>query len=200
MKASDGNGRHVADLSVATSVGTQYNVEWVPVPDRDARTKPIRQQFADADVTRARKLEGAWWDARRRLRRLQLRPRGEPPWRTTVRCGSTTRGTSTLTLRLLFGRNATPAVDGAFDGPDNIIVSPHGGVIIAEDGEGVQHLVGATHRRRHVPGGPQRLHGHSQGRASSPGRSTRPDGTILFANIQEPGYMFAITGPWRAQR
>jgi secreted PhoX family phosphatase len=27
-----------------------------------------------------------------------------------------------------------------------------------------------------------------------------PDGRILFANIQEPGYTFAITGPWRAHR
>jgi secreted PhoX family phosphatase len=27
-----------------------------------------------------------------------------------------------------------------------------------------------------------------------------PDRRILFANIQEPGYMFAITGPWRRQR
>ena len=27
-----------------------------------------------------------------------------------------------------------------------------------------------------------------------------PERNILFANIQEPGYMFAITGPWRAQR
>ena len=24
-----------------------------------------------------------------------------------------------------------------------------------------------------------------------------PDGSVLFANVQEPGHVFAITGPWR---
>ncbi|MET7801637.1 alkaline phosphatase PhoX, partial [Streptomyces decoyicus] len=27
-----------------------------------------------------------------------------------------------------------------------------------------------------------------------------PDGRTLFANIQEPGIMLAITGPWKRQR
>jgi hypothetical protein len=27
-----------------------------------------------------------------------------------------------------------------------------------------------------------------------------PDRKVLFANVQEPGYMFAVTGPWRHQR
>ena len=33
-----------------------------------------------------------------------------------------------------------------------------------------------------------------------PGPVYSPDTKVLFANIQEPGYMFAITGPWRRQR
>jgi len=32
------------------------------------------------------------------------------------------------------------------------------------------------------------------------GPAYSPDAKNLFANIQEPGYMFAITGPWRRQR
>ena len=31
-----------------------------------------------------------------------------------------------------------------FDGPDNITVSPHGGLILAEDGSGIQHLIGVS--------------------------------------------------------
>lgn len=27
-----------------------------------------------------------------------------------------------------------------------------------------------------------------------------PDGHTLFANIQQPGIMLAITGPWKRQR
>jgi hypothetical protein len=37
MKATDAAGKHVADLSVASAVGTTYSVEWVPVPDRDGQ-------------------------------------------------------------------------------------------------------------------------------------------------------------------
>ena len=57
----------------------------------------------------------------------------------------------TLTLKVLLGVNPDPSVDGAFDGPDNITVSPYGGLVIAEDGEGVQHLFGATDSGRTYP-------------------------------------------------
>ena len=33
------------------------------------------------------------------------------------------------------------------DGPDNITVSPHGGLILAEDGRGIQHLIGVSAER-----------------------------------------------------
>jgi secreted PhoX family phosphatase len=32
------------------------------------------------------------------------------------------------------------------------------------------------------------------------GPAYSPDGKVLSANIREPGYMFAITGPWRRQK
>ena len=60
----------------------------------------------------------------------------------------------TLTLKVLLGVNPDPSKDGAFDGPDNITVSPYGGLIIAEDGEGVQHLFGATDERPDLPDRP----------------------------------------------
>ncbi|HEY5856068.1 MAG TPA: hypothetical protein VIW24_19045 [Aldersonia sp.] len=56
---------------------------------------------------------------------------------------SATRPIETVTLQTLFGVDLDPAVDtGNDDGPDNISVSPHGGVILAEDGEGINHLIG----------------------------------------------------------
>ena len=78
-----------------------------------------------------------------------------------------------------------------FDGPDNITVSPYGGVILAEDGEGMQHLVG----RRPTQGERTRWPATSSTTASSPARPSAPDGKILFANIQTPGYVLAITRP-----
>jgi secreted PhoX family phosphatase len=34
------------------------------------------------------------------------------------------------------------------------------------------------------------------GFAEMAGPTFSPDGRILFANVQEPGYTFAIRGPW----
>ena len=103
---------------------------------------------------------------------------------------------ATLTLKLRFGVNPNPDQDGTnYDGPDNITVSPWGGVILAEDGEGVQHLVGAT------PGGqtyPIARNDLNTNEMAGPVYSR--DKRILFANLYEPGICYAITGPWRNQR
>jgi secreted PhoX family phosphatase len=104
--------------------------------------------------------------------------------------------TSMLTLKLLLARNTTPGADGTFDGPDNISVSPHGGVILAEDGEGVQHLLGATPAGATYPVARNDFTDKTKD-VEFAGPVFSPDGSILFASIQEPGYMFAITGPWQ---
>ena len=38
-----------------------YGVDWIDVPDRDAKSVAVRKQFTDTEITRARKLEGMWW-------------------------------------------------------------------------------------------------------------------------------------------
>ncbi|HEV7451551.1 MAG TPA: alkaline phosphatase PhoX [Pseudonocardiaceae bacterium] len=192
MKASTAAGVHVDDLSRATKVGTVYAITWIPVPDRDATTT-IREQFADTDITRARKLEGAWWGdggayiVTSFARNESSVPHGGQVWFYNPRH-------STLTLRLRFGINPNPTVDGAFDGPDNITVSPYGGLILAEDGEGIQHLVGVTGDGRTFP-----LARNDIDDDEFTGPTYSLDRRILFANLQTPGTMFAITGPWRRQ-
>ncbi len=103
-----------------------------------------------------------------------------------------------LTLKLLLSRNTTPDADGVFDGPDNISLSPYGGVIIAEDGEGIQHLMGALPDGTTFPVARNDFADATKN-VEFTGPVYSPDGKFLFANIQEPGYMFAITGPWRNQ-
>jgi secreted PhoX family phosphatase len=78
------------------------------------------------------------------------------------------------------------------DGPDNITVSAYGGVIVAEDGEGLQHLVGADERGRTF------LFARNDDAGSSEftGPNFSHDRRWLFANVQDPGIVFAITGPW----
>ncbi|KOU01628.1 Tat pathway signal sequence domain protein [Streptomyces sp. NRRL F-5755] len=198
----DSGGRFVDDLSRATKTGTVYGVDWIEVPDRDARTTSVRNQFADGEITRARKLEGMWWaDGGAYI--VSSYAREESPVRHDGQVWFYDPRRRTLTLKVLLGINPDPEEDGAFDGPDNITVSPYGGLIIAEDGEGIQHLFGATDDGRTYPIARNDL---NIGTAENPryseftGPVFSPDGRVLYANIQEPGIMLAIRGPWRRQR
>ena len=202
MRASDTAGKHVADLSLVTRPGTVLTVEWTTIPDRDARTVPTRQQLPDTEITRSKKLEGAWWADGGAYIVSSFSRTTDNPGVSQVHDGQIwfyDPKRSTITLKLLFGKNPDPTVDGAFDGPDNVSVSPYGGVILAEDGEGVQHLVGATESGATFPMARNDFSDATKN-VEFTGPVYSPDGRILFANIQEPGYMFAITGPWRRQR
>ncbi|WP_328539426.1 alkaline phosphatase PhoX [Streptomyces sp. NBC_00344] len=200
-KCYDRHGRFVDDLSRATRTGTVYGVDWADVPDRDAKSVSVRKQFADGAVTRARKLEGMWWaDGGTYI--VSSFARDESPVQHDGQVWFYDAKRRTLTLKVLLGVNRDPASDGAFDGPDNITVSPYGGLVIAEDGEGVQHLFGATDGGRTYPIARNEL---NIGTAEEPeyseftGVTFSPDGRTLFANIQTPGIMLAITGPWKRQ-
>lgn len=190
----DSGGRFVDDLSRATKIGTVYGVDWVDVPDRDAKTVDVRQQFGEKDITRARKLEGMWWgDGGAYI--VSSYARDESPGKShdgQVWFYDPRR--RTLTLKVLLGVNADPDADGAFDGPDNITVSPYGGLILAEDGEGISHLFGATERGRTYPIARNELND-----SEFAGVVFSPDGRTLYASIQAPGILLAITGPWKRQ-
>lgn len=197
LRASTDDGRHVPDLSSATEIGTTYRAEWVAVPDRDARDDSVRRQFDDGEVTRGRKLEGMWWGhggayvvssyARPDEDDGSVERHDGQVWFLDPRAG-------TLTLQLLFA--ATENQDDDPDGPDNITVSPFGGVIIAENGEGQVYLLGAT------PGGEVYFLARSEDQDDDEefcGPVFAPDRSILFANLQGPGYVFAIRGPFTEQ-
>ena len=135
MKCYDEDDNHVPGLSIATEVNTVYTVQWVTVPDRDARTVSVRTQFAEDQVTRSRKLEGQSWDdggayfvasfarhADGSVREHDGQVWFYDPEKPRIR------------LTTIFGVNPDPTTgDVNFDGPDNITVSPHGGLILPED-------------------------------------------------------------------
>ncbi|MFG2190966.1 alkaline phosphatase PhoX [Streptomyces sp. NPDC048639] len=198
----DSGGRFVDDLSRATRTGTVYGVDWADVPDRDAREVPVREQFGEGEVTRARKLEGMWWaDGGAYI--VSSYAREESPIAHDGQVWFYDPRRRTLTLKVLLGVNPDPSRDGALDGPDNITVSPYGGLVIAEDGEGVQHLFGATDDGRTYPIARNDLNIGTEAEpefSEFTGVTFAPDGRTLFANIQDPGIMVAITGPWRRQR
>ncbi|MDH2409222.1 alkaline phosphatase PhoX [Streptomyces chitinivorans] len=203
FRCFDSGGRFVDDLSRAVRPGTVYGVDWVDVPDRDAREVPVRRQFTGDEVTRARKLEGMWWaDGGAYVVASYARDEDSPGEPHDGQVWFYDPRRRTLTLRLRFGVNRDPHGPGGLDGPDNITVSPYGGVIIAEDGEGLQHLMAADDRGRVFPIARNEV---NIGTEEEPeysefaGVCFSGDGRTLFAGIQEPGILLAITGPWRRQ-
>lgn len=185
---------HVPDLSQATEPGVRYAVRWVDVPDRDARSTPVREQFTADQVTRSRKLEGQWWGDGGAYFVASFARTGD---------GSAAEhdgqvwfydpATETVELKTLFGVNPDPSVDtGNYDGPDNITVSPYGGVILAEDGDGISHLIGVAEQ-----GDPFPMARNELNDSEFCGPAFSADGGTLYANIQSPGVVLAITGPWR---
>ncbi|WP_165986633.1 alkaline phosphatase PhoX [Streptomyces sp. YIM 98790] len=204
FRCFDSRGRFVDDLSRAVRIGTVYGVDWADVPDRDARRTPVRKQFADGRITRARKLEGMWWaDGGAYFVASYARGDDSPGVPHDGQVWFYEPRRRTLTLRLRFGVAPEPFAAGRPDGPDNITVSPYGGLIIAEDGRGHQHLFGATEDGRTYPLARNEV---NIGTAAEPefsefaGVVFSPDGGTLYASIQDPGILLAITGPWRRQR
>ena len=129
------------------------------------------------------------------VHRLLLRP-GAADWSDGTHDGqvwSYDPATSTLRLEAHFPRNLDPGGAGADqpDGPDNITVSPWGGVLVAEDGVGTQHLVAID------DDGTSHLFARNASSDSEfTGVNFSPDRKTLFANIQDEGISFAITGPF----
>ncbi len=198
MSCSLGN-QHIPDLSVATEVGTTYRVRWVDVPDRDAVTTSVRKQFANDQVTRSRKLEGQWWgndgayfvSSFARNEAGTVTPHDGQVWFYDPE-------RRTVTLKTRFGLNPQPDSTGTFDGPDNITVSPHGGLILAEDGLGIQHLIGVSEHGQAYAMARNDIKEPAGGEFAGPAFSA--DGRTLFVNIFDPGYTLAITGPWSRRR
>ncbi|GAA0564256.1 alkaline phosphatase PhoX [Actinomadura livida] len=182
----------VPDLSLVTEPGTRLPARWVDVPDPLAKRTSIRKQFEDDRITRSQKLEGAWW--------------GHGKAYFVASFSSTDDGAAgdhagqvwtydprrnEVELQLIFKPG------GRFDGPDNITLSPYGGgVILAEDGDGEQYLVGTTRKDRPFAMARNALNG-----SEFTGVTFSPDGRILFFNRQsDPGATFAVKGPWHRLR
>ncbi len=79
--------------------------------------------------------------------------------------------------------------------PDNVCVSPRGGLIVCEDNrDGIPYIRGLTKEGR-VFDVAKDVAGIAY-RGEFAGATFSPDGETLFVNMQRPGLTYAIWGPW----
>lgn len=81
--------------------------------------------------------------------------------------------------------------EATLDAPDNVCLSPRGGLVLCEDGKNQQFMRGLTQDGAIFDFAENRF---SQGEFA--GACFSPDGETLFVNIQTPGMTLAIWGPW----
>ena len=177
----------LARLGQVTTIGTTVNISWTAIADPDQ--SGLNGRLANDTVTRSTKLEGMWYDEG-----------------TVYFCSSyeTVAGlehvgqiwaldpaAATITLVAYI-----PVGETIFDSPDNITVSPWGQVILCEDGDGEQYLIGLEPST----GDLWAFARNAMGDSEFAGATFSPDGKVLYVSVQNPSTTFAITGPWGAQR
>ncbi|MEO0499846.1 MAG: alkaline phosphatase PhoX [Pseudomonadota bacterium] len=220
---------------IVPSLGDQYDIEWVEVEDPDmdpdgadlvvepdtgltvrGASGPFLQGFAAGGLVMSRG-EGAWTgpdgliyivDTSAGIDSRGRRGRGDGAvW---------VYDPDASVLRCIYASQSRLAGNN----PDNITVSPRGGVLLCEDGGGVEdqfgfgeRLLGLLPNGQAYPFAKNNIQLTTADIANA-GKSTTlieegdyrrqewagacfdPSGRILFVNIQTPGITFAISGPW----
>lgn len=204
-------------MLLAPKVGDTFQLEWVDIADPDAAPSdsgsgPYLQAISAGALTMSRG-EGIWYhqgkayivDTSAGRDRSGREGRGEGcVWMHDL---------ATDTITCIFASNDAIVANN----PDNITVSPRGGVLLCEDGGGVEDQFGfgerllgltrdgeayvfaknnvvfsdveAAQAGKNVSGGDYRNQEFA-------GACFDPSGRFLFVNVQTPGITFAIWGPW----
>ncbi|HVI59911.1 MAG TPA: alkaline phosphatase PhoX [Luteimonas sp.] len=222
-----------ADLTVA-GIGVEYALEWVDIaePDLDSVAAPAGFPDIAAGETLSGPFAQGWADGALRM------SRGEGIWYSAGRMfivdtstgtdanGRKGRGNGAVWVLDLASQHLHARfVSGhqlAAHNPDNVTVSPRGGVLLCEDpdaapagspdeyGPGTR-LVGLTRRgesyyfcKNNVELTDMQVAGADKSIAEGDYRDSEftgacwdPHGRTLFVNVQTPGITFAITGPWQ---
>src|SRR5918996_3799596 len=215
-------------------IGDRFQVEWVAIDDPDLGPQPYTEapheagntasgpfvQGRDEGGIRFSRLEGCWYN----------------PADRQIYFVDTSAGRDEA-QQIGHGKGAVWALDPARDAltcifasgnplagnnPDNLTVSPRGGILLCEDGGGVEDTFGFGDRllgltpagetfifaKNNIMLEPADIRQAGKSREfiepgdfrerEWAGATFDPSGEILFVNIQDPGITFAITGPWRA--
>ena len=180
-----------ADLRTGLKAGQSFAATWVNIDEPDApaaeqRTDAVYQQgFTQGAATFAR-LEGIWYA-------------GDSLFFTSTSGGDkrlgqvwqyTPQGKDKGALKLIF---ESPE-EAVLDMPDNLCVSPRGGLVVCEDGHNEQFVRGLTRQGQIFDFAKNIAPGFED--MEFAGATFSPDGQTLFVNIQTPGVTLAVWGPW----
>ncbi len=177
------------DCSKGQTVGTSLLVSWVPINDpdpSDAERNPLAvfQQGREQGAARFTRVEGCWYGEGQIY--FTCTDGGDAgrgqvwSYRPDVQGGG---GMLTLVFE-------SPGSE-VLDYPDNLCVSPRGGILLCEDGGGQNFVRGLT-----PTGSLFDFALNLESDSEFAGSTFSPDGRTLFLNIQNPGATFAIWGPW----
>lgn len=192
------DGRPNYDTADGQSMGTTLPVTWVGVSDADSRGAPwdtsavFAQGFTQGGA-RFSRLEGCWWGDGGVFFHATNGGDAQAGQVWFYQPMAADRGSLTLVFE-------SPSTD-ILDYPDNITVSPRGGIVLCEDGAGEQFLRGLTPDGRIFD-----LAKNLLNQTEFAGACFGPDGRTLFVNIMgstldegaDKGVTVAISGPWEA--
>ncbi|MGB0591154.1 MAG: alkaline phosphatase PhoX [Myxococcota bacterium] len=175
-----------------------WEARWIPVPDPAAKDEPCREQAARLGATRFHRTEGITVDA-------------SGVWFVASTAGCSHGGQlfryapkTAKTGQLILEHEVQDRT--LLSSPDNIVMTPWGELLLAEDnyetGGGV-----VTHQYLRVMNAKGEIadfarNNESRRKRSAPGSEFTgacfsPDGRTLFVNLQTPTHLtVAITGPW----
>ena len=202
MKALNGPTNN--DFGPLGVIGQTWNVEWVLIGDPEAKAISCVNQGIALGGAKFRRLEGCWWGD---TTGYFLSTNGGP-----VSEGQVFEyDPFNERLKLIY---ASPTAND-LDNPDNITVTPRGGLLLCEDAAGganvaAERLVALTLDGNTFTFAENNIDLSANliaiaGKTVAPGNYRNnefagacysPDGKWLFVNIQTPGITFAITGPW----
>lgn len=184
-------GRRRYDCSRGQKVGEMLSVRWIDILDPDPDEAEERQdavfiQGWNRGAARFSRVEGCWYGDGAIY--FTSTDGGDVELGQVWEYRPTSDDEGILTL--LF-ESPDPTV---LQHPDNVCVSPRGGVVLCEDGMAPNHIRGLTPDGR-IFDFARNIQG--RGQAEFAGATFSPDGRTLFVNIQnDPGATFAIWGPW----
>jgi len=195
------DGRRAFDTTRGQRAGATYDIHWVDIhePDRPHVSPTagyglgVLRQGLDAGGTIFSRLEGATFGGGRLY--VTATDGGDEKmgqvWEIDPRRDR---------LRLVFESPGAPVLNM----PDNLTLSPRGGLVLCEDGTATPCVHGLTRdgrifrfARNNVKIDTPRngLTGDFSQREFA-GATYSPDGKWLFFNAQTPGITFAVTGSW----